>query len=410
MDSLTQIVLGAAVGEVTLGRKIGNRAMVWGAVAGTIPDLDVFVGKLLYSPTGALAFHRGITHSIFFAVFFSLAIAYVVHQYYLRRYYKFPLVKSAALLIMGVFLLVLLGAGGYAVVKGDYMWLKGVGVGIVALSGWLGKRLYTNYFLQETPDIDTTYRDWYRLFFWCIFTHPLLDCLTTYGTQLFQPFSHYRVGLNAISVADPIYTLPFLLCLITASMLVRTSEKRRLFNWIGIALSSAYLLFTVWNKHRVNHVMEKTLEEDKIDYLRYSTNPSILNNVLWSGTVETDTLYYWGQYSLLDKEKRFKLSPIAKNHHLISDIDGDYTIETLKWFSNGYYNVLALPDGNLQINDLRFGMYEMPEDTGDKNYIFRFVVVKEEDGTYELSNEPGRPENMDAGKMASELWKRINGI
>jgi len=41
MDSITQIVLGAAVGDAVLGKKIGNRAMVWGAIAGTIPDLDV---------------------------------------------------------------------------------------------------------------------------------------------------------------------------------------------------------------------------------------------------------------------------------------------------------------------------------------------------------------------------------
>ena len=48
MDSLSQIVLGAAVGEVVLGRRIGNRAMVWGAVAGTIPDMDV-LGKYFLS-------------------------------------------------------------------------------------------------------------------------------------------------------------------------------------------------------------------------------------------------------------------------------------------------------------------------------------------------------------------------
>ena len=42
MDSLTQIVLGASMGEMVAGRKIGNRAMVWGAAAATIPDLDVF--------------------------------------------------------------------------------------------------------------------------------------------------------------------------------------------------------------------------------------------------------------------------------------------------------------------------------------------------------------------------------
>ena len=40
MDSLTQIVLGAAVGEVALGKKVGNKAMLYGAIAGTIPDLD----------------------------------------------------------------------------------------------------------------------------------------------------------------------------------------------------------------------------------------------------------------------------------------------------------------------------------------------------------------------------------
>ncbi|MCB0468978.1 MAG: metal-dependent hydrolase, partial [Aequorivita sp.] len=41
MDSVTQIVLGAAVGEAVLGKKIGNKAMALGAIAGTIPDLDV---------------------------------------------------------------------------------------------------------------------------------------------------------------------------------------------------------------------------------------------------------------------------------------------------------------------------------------------------------------------------------
>ena len=56
MDSLTQIVLGAAVGEVVLGRKIGNRAMLWGAVAGTIPDLDVMIGSLFMNEINGLAF------------------------------------------------------------------------------------------------------------------------------------------------------------------------------------------------------------------------------------------------------------------------------------------------------------------------------------------------------------------
>lgn len=36
-----------------------------GGIAGTIPDLDV-LSNLFMSPINALAFHRGITHSVVF--------------------------------------------------------------------------------------------------------------------------------------------------------------------------------------------------------------------------------------------------------------------------------------------------------------------------------------------------------
>ncbi len=77
MDSLTQIVLGAAVGEAVLGKKIGNKAMVLGAVAGTIPDLDVLSGYFTDTVT-ALEIHRGFTHSIVFAVVFGLLFAWLL--------------------------------------------------------------------------------------------------------------------------------------------------------------------------------------------------------------------------------------------------------------------------------------------------------------------------------------------
>ena len=63
MDSLTHIVLGAAVAEVVVGKKIGNKALVIGAIAGNIPDFDSFVSIFL-NPVDALFFHRGISHSL----------------------------------------------------------------------------------------------------------------------------------------------------------------------------------------------------------------------------------------------------------------------------------------------------------------------------------------------------------
>jgi len=82
MDLVTQVVLGAAVGEVVLGKKAGNKAMMWGAVGGLIPDLDVLIVPF-YNVVDGLFAHRGFSHSLIFA--FLLApilgwLAYLIHK------------------------------------------------------------------------------------------------------------------------------------------------------------------------------------------------------------------------------------------------------------------------------------------------------------------------------------------
>lgn len=67
MDSLTHVVLGGCLGQVVLGKKIGRRAIIWGAIADTIPDLDVFCNFFIH-PVNGLFVHRGFTHSIVFAL------------------------------------------------------------------------------------------------------------------------------------------------------------------------------------------------------------------------------------------------------------------------------------------------------------------------------------------------------
>lgn len=79
MDSVTQVVLGAAVGEAVLGEKAGNKAILYGAIAGTIPDLDTFAGYFVDTVT-AIEIHRGFTHSIFFAVVFSPVFGWLISK------------------------------------------------------------------------------------------------------------------------------------------------------------------------------------------------------------------------------------------------------------------------------------------------------------------------------------------
>lgn len=67
MDSLTHIALGACIGELFVGKKVGRKAMLWGAVAQSAPDID-FIASFWMPTTDELLAHRGFTHSLLFAV------------------------------------------------------------------------------------------------------------------------------------------------------------------------------------------------------------------------------------------------------------------------------------------------------------------------------------------------------
>ena len=75
MDSLTQATLGAAIGEAVLGKKIGNKGAILGAVVATIPDLDILL-YLFYDKFEMLSIHRGFSHSILFSILGGLLLAY----------------------------------------------------------------------------------------------------------------------------------------------------------------------------------------------------------------------------------------------------------------------------------------------------------------------------------------------
>ena len=311
MDSLTQIVLGAACGEIALGKKIGNKALLFGAIGGTIPDLDVFIGGWLYgNEIDAMAFHRGFMHSILFAV-------------------------------LGSFLF-----------------------------GWITFKLYNTGKRVGT----TTLKNWIWLFFLSIFTHPILDSFTPYGTQLFLPFSDYRVAFNNISVVDPLYTLPFLLCLLVAMFYNRKRTRRTAWVKAGIYISSAYMLFTIGNKIHIDSVFKESFDKADISYNRFSTQPTIFNNVLWYGIAETDEDYKVGFYSLFDsKNKVDTILTIPKKHNLL-DIDNT-DIKTLRWFSNNYYNLVPIDSSNnVQYLDLRYPLLN-PDDVNTS--VFSFELKKD---------------------------------
>lgn len=409
MDSITQIVLGAGVGELILGRKLGNRAMVWGGIAGTIPDLDVLSSPFM-TAAESLHAHRGFSHSIFYALLAPLVYSFVLtklykNDFYLRRSWK------NLVLICGILGCVLVGLlpSVIAIFSTDSFWkwpisVMGLGLGIVLL-----RRFWQHYYKDETPVSLVTFKQWYIFFFWTTITHPILDCFTVYGTQLFAPISDVRISWDNISVADPLYTLLFGIPLILAAFYKRIEKKRLVITVIGIVLSTMYMNASFFNKNRVNNVMTSSLKAQQTTYTRFMNNPSILNNILWSGTVETQDHFLLGQYSLFDKEAKMLFQEIPKNHHLLSEVKADdFDVYTIKWFSKGYYAAMYRKDGRLQVNDMRYGTFG-GDGMGEDDYIFKFVLEKDSSGYYHIDPSSQRPANNNMQNAFKAMFIRMRG-
>ena len=331
MDSLTQIVLGAAVGEAVLGKKVGNKAILYGAIAGTIPDLDV-LASYFTDTVSTLEIHRGFTHSIVFSVIFG------------------------------------------------------------PLFGWFVSR-YEAY---------KDFKGWAWLFFWAFLTHPILDSFTTWGTQFFWPFD-LRLAFKTIFVVDPLYTLPFLVFLVLAMFQKRTSKKRRLYNGIGLTVSTAYLALTFVLKSTTFTKFEEALKSQNIAYQKIDTRPSPLNTILWNANIATENAYLLGSYSFFDTQD-ISFESYPKNHELLGNLIENEKVKRMIAISEGWFTITKIDD-KLYYNDLRFGLLSVEPQS--QEFVFKYEINSDASGYVsfiELKKTPS-----DAKKLMISLWERVKG-
>ena len=82
----------------------------------------------------------------------------------------------------------------------------------------------------------------------------------------------------------------------------------------------------------------------------------------------------------------------------------------LRWFSAGYFNAVRREDGQLQLNDLRFGTFS-GKATDPDDYIFRFNLEdRGPDAPYGFEQAQGGPPDTKAEDMMRALIKRAKGL
>mgnify|MGYP003147171615 CR=1 FL=1 len=342
MDSLTQLALGASLGEATLGRKVGRKAMAWGALAGTLPDLDVLAGPLL-TAAEALRFHRGASHSLLFA----------------------PLVAP------------LLGL----------------------LVAWL---------YRKRGGVHADWKGWAWLFLWTLWTHPIIDWLTIYGTQLLWPFSDAPLEAGALFIIDPLYTAPLLIALVR-SLFTSDAQTRLRWNRWGLIVSTLYACWGLYASHRVEQLAWDNLRAQGLDEQvdRVLTGPAPLTTLAWNVFARTDSVVWTSRYAFLEDDDTFAFEPIARRWQRVDSVRGTEAFEAVDWFSQGFGAARLADNGHLRIHDLRFGRTLTPDGVdAEDGDVFRFDFYRQPNGALTFRQ---LPPTADLGKTLSAVWRSVKG-
>lgn len=296
MDSLSQIALGAAV-SIAVFR---HRQPLWqsallGAVAGTLPDLDVLLQ--FDDPISEMTRHRAESHGLFYLTLACWPLA--------------------------------------------WLWRK--------ISG-----------------TQASFRRCWWAIFAVLITHPLLDTLTIYGTQLAQPFSDRPYGTGSVFVIDPLYTVSLLLGLV----LTLQRQRLRSNDWM-LGLSTLYLGFGLLAQlHVKNLVLAQLPAGTNPDSVLVTATP--FNTLVWQVIVLEPDHYREGFYALADSGKPVVWRHWPRDQTLLRQSQHNQYIARLTRFSDGFVVLTATPDA-LLLADLRMGLAP--------NYSFHFAFRRSADGS-----------------------------
>ena len=248
------------------------------------------------------------------------------------------------------------------------------------------------------------YLQYYWLYVWCFLTHTLLDCFTTWGTQLFWPLSP-RIAFNSIFIIDPLYTVWLLLAVILCAIKPVTRFKLNVMTG-ALVISTLYLSLTLAMKWKMYDVFDTYFKHHGIVYSQIMTRPTPFNIILWSATVKTNDGYYVGLRSFLDRS--FEEVPLFIKNDFVDESEfQDERSHFIRFVTNGFY-VASLSETGLNIHDLRFGSMASFIDSAPR-YLFTHHLTRDIKRQKTLV-ESKNPDISNTGELFKRLFQRLKGV
>lgn len=239
---------------------------------------------------------------------------------------------------------------------------------------------------------------WWLAVWLALITHPLLDLMTVYGTQIARPFTSEPYGVGSIFIIDPLYTLPLLAGVGVA--LAAAPARGLRWNAAGLALSTAYLAWGLLAQQQVSAVAREALAAQGVETRALLVTPTPFNSVLWRVLAITPQGYVEGYRSLLDDGRGIAFDRFERGEALVAAHGDRDAVKRIAAFTHGFFS-LAERDGRLLLTDLRMGQ--------EPRYFFRFVVAERRGDTW--TEVPAFTVGMrpDVDRTLPWLWRRLLG-
>lgn len=186
-------------------------------------------------------------------------------------------------------------------------------------------------------------------------THGILDSFTSYGTMLWWPFSAERVALSAVSVVDPLFTLPVLALVVFATLRRQPRFAAAALVWAGL-----YLGVGMAQRSAALEMGADLAASRGHDPVRIDAKPSFANVLVWKVIYEAEGRFYVDAVRATLAPNVFPGGSVPK-----LDVARDYPrldpadrqardIERFRRFSDGY--VARDPTAPGRIIDVRYSM------------------------------------------------------
>jgi inner membrane protein len=206
-------------------------------------------------------------------------------------------------------------------------------------------------------------RDWVGLCVVALFTHPLLDAFTTYGTQLLWPFSRHRVAFDAVAILDPVYSLALALALFLGLRWGAGTAAARRAACAALALSSAYLGLGLWVNGKTEALARGQLAAEGVTRAGVAAYPTLFQLPFRRVVVRAGDEVRVGWVSVLAPRPIVWERFLAAGGPLVEAARSTREVQVLEWFAMGEATPRLEEAGAVvEFDDLRYGLPGRPRD------------------------------------------------